>query len=362
MVFFFLICIAFGKWQQSEEISLPKGIQVNDLAITNSGELWILSSSSILKYEAATKSPHLIQGFTEGKIFAIIDEQAYIVDKNNKLIALNLTDDGLYQQTDLILNSPDQIGTALAGNKPFVVIQELDRLTFIRDNKVLSSINSRVERFTTIPLADYDDKLTPVYTLANNRIYSWTGGTIQTAEGYKSKLIFSASNKILDFVVDQNGDLFILFSDSIVVLESTGEYISKVSIDNIPLGSKILSNPASSKIIVFDRLQKSLKVLTGINKSKTGELITLNNNQPNPVDNHTEIGFAINQSLNLTITIYNLIGEPVKIIAKGRYPKGTHRVTWHADDEKGSLVPNGIYFYRLESNKGVAIKQLIVLR
>ncbi len=52
----------------------------------------------------------------------------------------------------------------------------------------------------------------------------------------------------------------------------------------------------------------------------------------------------------------------MKLIAKDRFLQGTHRVTWKAKDEKGNLVPNGVYFYRLESNRGVAIRQLIVLR
>jgi flagellar hook assembly protein FlgD len=109
-------------------------------------------------------------------------------------------------------------------------------------------------------------------------------------------------------------------------------------------------------------VQKTLAYFSRINKTVRGDIITLHDNKPNPVDNYTEIEFTITDKLNLSVTVYNLIGEPVKVIAKRRFPKGTHHVVWHADDEKGNLVPNGIYFYRLESKKGVAIKQLIVLR
>jgi len=362
MVFFFLMCIALGEWQQADEISLPKGIQVNDLTISNSGELWVLSSSSILKYETATKSPVFVQEMLNGKLLAVYDKEIYIVDNTNQLITFSQDEAGLTQPTGLFFNYPIAIAVATVGNRPFVIVQEPNKLTLVSDRKLSGSINTSAEKLNTIPAASYDDRQTPFFTLENNQIYAWTGGSFSSPERYRKRIMYSASSKILDFATNRNGNLYILFSDSIVVLEPDGDYKSKISTDNVPLGSRLFLNPANNNIAIFDQLEKSVKVLSGVTRGKTGELITLFNNQPNPVDNYTEIPFTINETLDVTITVYNLIGEPVKIIAKDRYPKGTHRVVWRADDEEGNLVPNGIYFYRLESNKGVAIKQLIVLR
>ena len=362
LVFFFLISFTLGEWKQCDEIKLPQGIQVNDLAINNSGELWLLSTSSILKYEATAKNPFLIQNIDDGHLLTVLDDKVYIVDHNNRLSILSLDKGGLSRSTNLTFNAPGQIGIATADNKPFIIIQESGRLTFVRDEEVLGSINTDAERFSTIPSANYDDRQTPLYTLTNNRIYAWTDGTINNTEAYKKRMIYSASNKILDFSTDKSGNLYVLFSDSMLVLKPDGDYKSKAEIDHLSLGSKVLINPANNNILLFNRLQNVVKILSSINKTGKSDIIVLNDNQPNPVDNYTEIEFTVNQSLNLIITVYNLIGEPVKVIARGHYTKGTHRVTWKADDEKGNLVPNGVYFYRLESKKGVAIKQLIVLR
>jgi flagellar hook assembly protein FlgD len=114
-------------------------------------------------------------------------------------------------------------------------------------------------------------------------------------------------------------------------------------------------------LYIFDNNTKRIQVVSQSGRDSE-EMIVLDKNRPNPVDNFTEISFTLSEPLYLTITIYNLIGEPVKQIVKDRYLKGSHRVVWKAVDEKGNLVPNGVYFYRLESNKGVAIRQLIVLR
>jgi len=362
MVFFFLICIALGEWQQSDEISLPKGIQVNDLTISSSGELWVLSTSSILKYETATKSPVFVQEVLNGKLLAVHDEEIYIIDNTNQLITLSRDEAGLTQPTGIFFNYPTAIEVATADNRPFVIVQEPNKLTLVSDRRLSGSINTSAEGLSTIPAASYDDRQTPLFTLENNQIYAWTGGSFNNPESYRKRIMYSASSKILDFATNKNGNLYILFSDSIVILEPDGNYKSKITTDNIPLGSRLLLNPANNNIAIFDQLEKSVKVLSGITRGATGDIITLYNNQPNPVDNYTEIAFTVNETLDVTITVYNLIGEPVKMIARDRYPKGTHRVVWRADDNKGNLVPNGIYFYRLESNKGFAIKQLIVLR
>ncbi len=364
LVIVFLICIALGEWQQSDEIALPKGIQVNDLTINSSGELWILSTSSILKFETASRDLLTIQEFKGGKRLVVPGEKAYVVDNGNQLFTLELSTEGSIEPTNLVFKSPGQIGSATADNKPYFIIQEPHHLAFlnINDETQTALVSTSVERFSTIPLADYGDKQTPLYTLANNRVYSWTGGTFDNPESYQKNIIYSASNRILDLCADRKGNLFVLFTDSIVVLEPDGDYKTKVEIDKLPLKSEILTNPANNNIVIFDQFHKSLKILSGVSKSASEDIIILNSNRPNPVDNYTEIEFTINQSLDLTITIYNLIGEPVKVIARGRYLKGLHRAIWRADDERGNLVPNGIYFYRLESKKGVAIRQLIVLR
>jgi len=360
-VILLFLCLAFGAWQQSGEITLPKSIQVNDLTISNSGEIWILSASALLKLEATSKSPLLIQEISDGKVLAAQDE-IYILDNTSRLVFLNPSKEEVAQPTRLTFNSPDGIAAINADNDRYVLVLESNQLNFCSKEKILGSIITNADKFTVVPLADYSDTQTPLFTLANNRISSWTGGTFKNIENYRSRLLYSASNTILDFTADENGNLFVLFSDSIVVLGLSGEYKQKISIETMPLGSKILTNPANNNLVLFNRFDKTLEILSNIRADDRGEIVALHKNHPNPVDNLTDFEFTINQPLNLTITIYNLIGEPVKVIAKGHYAKGTHQVTWHADDDKGNLVPNGVYFYRLESEKGVAIRQLIVLR
>ncbi|MGB3340668.1 MAG: T9SS type A sorting domain-containing protein [bacterium] len=361
-VIFFLICSAFGQWQQSEEITLPKGIQVNDLVISNTGELWVLSASSILKYERAAKNPFLIQEIDDGRVLTVFDDIVYVVDKSNRLLSVDLAGEGLITSGSLVFNSPTQISYAKHDTKPVIIIQESGRLVFTDSKSLLGNISTNSERFSFIPDADYDNINTPLFTLAGNRIFAWTGGTINDPNNYQKKIFYSASHKILDFSTARNGNVFVLFSDSIIVLDADGSYKNKVDIEKIYSGSELLTPAENNTVVVYDDAHQSLKTISGLEPSQKDDIIVLKNNYPNPVDNYTEIEFSIGQFLSLSITVYNLIGEPVKVIANGRFPKGMHKVIWRAEDERGNLVPNGIYFYRLESKKGVAIKQLTVLR
>jgi hypothetical protein len=360
-VVLFFMCLALGAWQQSGEIILPKGIQVNDLVINYSGEIWVLSASSILKFEGTSKSPLQVQEFQGGKILAA-DDHVFVVDNLNRLSILDPAKEESAQLIKATLNNPSQISILTADGKRTFMTLEPEQLTFLTEEKIVGTISTRADKFSIIPAGNYSSTETPFFTLSSNRIYSWSGGTYMNTENYAGELLYSASQNILDFTADQGGNLFVLFSDSIVVLNSDGDFKRKFDITHISPNSKILNNPTNNNLILFDQFDKTLKILSSVSREEKGDIIVLNKNTPNPVDNYTKIEFTINQPLSLTITVYNLIGEPVKTIAKGYYPKGTHQIVWNADDESGHLVPNGVYFYRLESIKGVAIRQLIVLR
>jgi len=360
-VIFVLICTLFGDWQQAEEIALPKGIQINDLTVNNDGLIWLLSSTAILKLESTSKNPLLINEILDAKLLSMSGEEIYLLRSNNRLSVFNIKEGSISDVTEGTLNSPIQLGVVNNENKPTVVALEPDRLAFIEAGNVIGALNTDADRFAVVPTADYSESSTPLYTLKGNRVYAWTGGMIKNPENYRSRVLYSSSSNILDLAVDKSGNLYILFADSIVVMDDDGKYQGKIQTENLPTGTELLTNPLNNNLIIFNRTGRVLKVMNQIKKEHS-ETITLNKNYPNPVDNFTEIEFTLGQPLNLTLTVYNLIGEPVKVLAKGQYGKGAHRVQWNADDEKGNLVPNGVYFYRLESNKGVAIKQLIVLR
>jgi hypothetical protein len=360
-VLFFLVCLASGAWQFSEEIALSKVTQVSDLAIDEKGEIWAVSPTGISKIDAKSGTALLSKATQNANAIAALGEKIYYIDNVGRLSFYALRGEENTTITNLIFNNAIQINALSVNGSPGLVILEPSRILFTTPFEIVSSISTSAERFALIPMADYSNRRTPLFTLNGNRILAWTGGRFTNADNYSSRLQYSASNSIIDFCADRKGNLYILFTDSITVINEAGEYSAKIGVGTASHGSRILANPADNSLVIFDNAARSIQVVAQSGRENQ-ELIVLEKNRPNPVDNFTEINFTLSEPLFLTITIYNLIGEPVKQITKNRFLKGSHRVVWNADDEKGHLVPNGVYFYRLESAKGVAIRQLIVLR
>src|SRR4030042_513132 len=319
LVIFFLVCTGLGEWRQSDEIALPKSLQINDLTFGSTGELYILPTTSILEVDSTAKNPLYIESINNGKTLTAWSNRLFIIGNDDQLYTFVLGNEQSLEISDLVFNSIHQIATIQSNNNNCLILSEPGSLVFVRDNKTIGSAMIIAERFSVIPGADYNDRNTPIFTLSNSRIYSWTGGSVTNPAGYSSKVIYSASHNIFDMISDAGGNVYVLFADSIIVLESDGKYKTKIPIDQVSIGARILSGPSNNNLAIYDPFKKIVKVFTSSSKGYSSDIITLNANQPNPVDNYTEIEFSINQPLDLTITIYNLIGEPVKVIARGKY-------------------------------------------
>ena len=72
---------------------------------------------------------------------------------------------------------------------------------------------------------------------------------------------------------------------------------------------------------------------------------TLEQNYPNPFNPSTTIQFSLPVDAQVTISIYNLVGEKVAEAVSGNFTAGLNKVTFNA-----SQLTSGVYFYRLDAN------------
>ncbi|MFC5270244.1 LamG-like jellyroll fold domain-containing protein [Adhaeribacter terreus] len=68
---------------------------------------------------------------------------------------------------------------------------------------------------------------------------------------------------------------------------------------------------------------------------------------PNPFMNTTRINFAVPESGEYSITLYNMAGHPVKVLKKG-YATAGENLSMELD---GSKLPRGLYLVRLQNNR-----------
>ena len=83
----------------------------------------------------------------------------------------------------------------------------------------------------------------------------------------------------------------------------------------------------------------------------------LSQSYPNPFNPSTTIAFTLPHSGDVSLTVYNLIGEEIIKLISGNKQAGYHTVKWNA-----SNVPSGIYFYRLQAGGFVKTKKMILFK
>ncbi len=87
---------------------------------------------------------------------------------------------------------------------------------------------------------------------------------------------------------------------------------------------------------------------------------SLSQNHPNPFNPSTEIRFSIPRVAEVTLEIFNIIGQKVNTLADKRLPAGEHAVTWDGCDKSGKKVVSGIYLYRLTAGEYTSSKRMIL--
>jgi len=73
----------------------------------------------------------------------------------------------------------------------------------------------------------------------------------------------------------------------------------------------------------------------------------LSQNYPNPFNPTTKIEFNLPTASDVTLEVYNVLGQRVITLVEGPQAAGLHSVTWNSVDQSGHTVSSGIYFYRL---------------
>jgi hypothetical protein len=82
---------------------------------------------------------------------------------------------------------------------------------------------------------------------------------------------------------------------------------------------------------------------------KSHKEFSLQPNSPNPFNPTTTIGFSLVAESDVRLSVYNLLGERVRMLIHDRKGAGVYSVIWNSRDDQNHPVPAGIYIYRLEA-------------
>jgi hypothetical protein len=88
----------------------------------------------------------------------------------------------------------------------------------------------------------------------------------------------------------------------------------------------------------------------------------LGQNVPNPAAITTEIRFEVAQTSDVSIKVYNAMGQLVRTLRDGRVQPGRYSVHWDGTNGSGEKVSSGVYFYKMDAGKFQATRKMLILK
>lgn len=83
---------------------------------------------------------------------------------------------------------------------------------------------------------------------------------------------------------------------------------------------------------------------------------------PSPMIHTAAIDYALDMAGDVSIDIFNTLGQHIATLFEGYREAGSYRVVWHGKDASGIDVPMGMYFVRFFCGQYSRSEHLIVLR
>ena len=230
------------------------------------------------------------------------------------------------------------------------------------------------------------DTVSAKETARNDAVYTYQGNRNPfidhpefAAEIWKSTMAPS----VVSVTMSGSNAIVIDFSrllDS-TVAKAVTNYVSTVTPSSVQWGvnndySKVLvTYPALASGTTYDLQLKNFKSINAIamndttvsfrtsgvtaitEQSKKPTTFNLQQNFPNPFNPSTEIGFELREAGNVSLRIYDVMGNLVNELVNARMSSGAHRVTFSGDG-----LSAGVYYYQLQVGNEAQTKKMIFMK
>lgn len=91
------------------------------------------------------------------------------------------------------------------------------------------------------------------------------------------------------------------------------------------------------------------------------DIYGLYQNGPNPFNPETEIGYLVPEPVTVRISVYNTLGQQVRILVEAHHPAGEYSVTWDGRDASGDKVSAGLYIYTMKAGIFAGSGKMVLL-
>ena len=205
--------------------------------------------------------------------------------------------------------------------------------------------------------------------------YTWIGALWEPVAAATGDINGDGSIDVLDVLAVVNHILATspLTGDALERADCNGDgevnVLDALGIVNVILGTGECV-PGASKVEVTPEVMAFLKsletYLSGEDFARFMALVKgvmipaeyhLAQNYPNPFNPETSIEYALPISGKVTLSVYNILGQEVKVLVDGQKEAGYHKVQWDAHG-----MASGVYFYRIQAGHFIGTKKCLILK
>lgn len=271
------------------------------------------------------------------------------------------------------LNAPDYYGEY--NNTKFRIADSYEGEVFSRiinngwtDRMWAGEFNSSIARDELIYCGTADLNSGTRTTQRFTACYSFDGTTADEVWQYGSSTFFP------EFVYRERNSLVGLDRKAVKLIDyRVGSLIDSVELDRIGTAHSFfetgLERSELNLVLIYDDTvvvnQFNAPTYTPTQTTEEVELpatFALHQNHPNPFNLSTMISFDNEESQQLTLVVFNILGREIATLYSGVTSPGYYQFSWNGLDENGHEQATGIYFAQLRSAKDSQMIKLVLLK
>src|SRR5262249_24112594 len=106
----------------------------------------------------------------------------------------------------------------------------------------------------------------------------------------------------------------------------------------------------------------TVNALVDVPGPREAERIALSPPSPNPSSARLDLSFAVRRAGRVRLAIYDLSRRAVRVLEDRVMDAGAHTTRWDGYDARGQLASAGVYFLRLVTVDGEAVRRFVRVR
>ena len=127
----------------------------------------------------------------------------------------------------------------------------------------------------------------------------------------------------------------------------------------------VIVGRTSSEGGLFELSAREVVIPTAVHAAPGSELPrqqVLEAGYPNPFNSYMQIPFELPVATGLELSLYNALGQRLRVLRRGHHLAGRHEALWDGRDGAGKKVASGTYLVELQTQMGRVVRRMSLVR